>query len=227
MEFKHACLLHSVKDARHIQTAVVHLFGQTLHQDMKGLGTCGIESVQKEETHDAFTKTLGTASPLPLDKLLRLGGIVVDEVQSEHEKIFGEPHHFFFVECQEIGICQGIEVTGEALVITKDTLLLEDIRRGHLFGNHITVVVAKALDLQGAVDEEIEMGTGVTGMDDLSPCGHLHKAKARMSCHNLQIVTAHALKQGELEESVVYLQASHYSSILSCNEGENHTERPP
>ena len=71
------------------------------------------------------------------------------------------------------------------------------------------------------------MSAGISDMDDLSACGQLHETEARMACHNLQIVTAHALKQGELEESVIYLQSGHYSSILSCKEGENHTARSP
>ena len=219
MEFEHASFLQSIEDTRHIQTTVADLLGQALHEDMEGLGACGIKGVLEKEAHDTLTERLRTASPLPLDEFLRLGGVVVDEVQTEHKKVFGEAHHLLFVESEEVHIGQGVVVAGEALMIAEDALLLENIRRGHLLSNHITVVVAEALDLQGAVNEEIEMGAGVTGMDDLTTSGYLHKTKARMACHNLQIVAAHALKQRKLEESVVYLQGSHYSSILSCKEG--------
>ena len=194
---------------------------------MEGLGARGIEGVLEEETHNTLTERLRTASPLPLDEFLRLGGVVVDEIQTEHEEVFGETHHLLLVEGEEVHIGQGVEVAGEALVIAKDTLLLKDIRRGHLLGDHITVVVAETLDLQRAVDKEVKMSAGVAGMDDLTTSGHLHEAEARMACHNLQIVAAHTLEQRKLKESVVYLQGSHYSSILSCREGENHTARPP
>ena len=205
MQFKHAGLLQTVEDARHIQTTIVHLLGQTLHKDMEGLMTCGIEGVLEEETYNPLTEGLGTATPLPLHEFLRLRSVMVDEIQTEHKKVFRETHHLLLVEGEEIGIRHGIVVTGETLVIAEDTLLLEDIGRGHLLSDHISVVVAETLNLQCAVDQKIEMSTWISDMDDLSACGHLHETEARMACYNLQVVTAHALKQRELEQFIVYL----------------------
>ena len=79
VQFEHAGVLQTVKDPRHIETTVADFLSQALHQNMEGLGTCGIEGVLEEEAHDPFTERLRTASPLPLDELLCLCGIVVDE----------------------------------------------------------------------------------------------------------------------------------------------------
>ena len=58
------------------------------------------------------------------------------------------------------------------------------------------------------------MGARVAGMDDLPACSHFQESKTSMASHDLQVVAAHTLKQRELEQSVVYLQEGHYSSIL-------------
>ena len=111
VQFEHAGVLQAVKDPRHIETTVADFLGQALHQNMEGLGTCGIEGVLEEEAHDSFTERLRTATPLPLDELLRLCGIVVDKIQAENQEVFGESDNLFFVEGEEVYIRQSIEVT--------------------------------------------------------------------------------------------------------------------
>ena len=227
VQFEDAGLLHPVEGPRHVQTAVVDLLGEAFHQDMEGLGACGIEGVLEEKAHDALPERQGTTAPLHLYQFLTLRGEVVHQIQTEHEEVLGEPHHLLLVEGEEIGIRQGVEVVGVALIIAEDALLLEDVRRRHLFDNRIAAVVAEGFDLQRAVDEEIQVGTGIAGVDDLSSGCHFLESEAGMACHNLQIVTAHTLKKRELEQSVVYLQDGHYSSILLRREGENHTAMSP
>ena len=87
------------------------------------------------------------------------------------------------------------------------------------------MLVAEGFYAERTVDKEIEIIAGIAHADDLTACGHLLESEARVSCDNLQIVTAHALKQRELKQFVVYLQDGHYSSILSSKDGENHTAK--
>ena len=56
VQFEDAGLLHPVEGPRHVQTAVVDLLGEAFHQDMEGLGTCGIEGVLEEKAHNALPK---------------------------------------------------------------------------------------------------------------------------------------------------------------------------
>jgi chemotaxis receptor (MCP) glutamine deamidase CheD len=44
------------------------------------------------------------------------------------------------------------------------------------------------------------VGTGIANLDDLSSGSHFQKSEAGMTSDNLQIVTAHALEQRELEQ---------------------------
>ena len=227
VQFEDSSLLHTVEGPRHVQAAVVDLFGEAFHEDMEGLGACWIEGVLEEETHDTLAERQGIAAPLRLYQFLGLRGEVVHQIQAEHEEVLGEAHHLFLVEGEEVGIRQGVEVVRVALVIAEDALLLEDVGRRHLLGDGIAAVDAEGLNLQRAVDEKIQVGTGIAGVDDLSSGRHFQESEAGMASDNLQIVTAHALEQRELEQSVVYLQAGHYSSILLRREGENHTAMSP
>ena len=119
---------------------------------------------------------------------------MVQEIQTEHEKVLRKTDYLLFVERQEIDVRQRMEVMRIALVIAKDALLLQDIGRRHLLDHRITVPIAGALHLQCAVDQEEEVSARIARLDDLPSSGNLLETETGMSGYNLQIVTAHALK---------------------------------
>ena len=155
--------------------------------------------------------------PQLLLTLLTLGGVDVEEVQAEDEKLLEEAHHLGFVERDEATLGAGLERMGEALMIAEDGLGLQQVRSRQLFDDAIGTVVGKGFHLQRTRKEEEELRTRVVGSYDRLSCRQLMEAELRVARHLSKIVAAHALKQGELQELVVELKKWHSGvSRLSC-----------
>ena len=54
MEGDKPLLLHRVESVTDVQTSVAYFDGQLLHEDVKGLRTCRIDSMVGDEAGDAF-----------------------------------------------------------------------------------------------------------------------------------------------------------------------------
>ena len=54
------------------------------------------------------------------------------------------------------------------------------------------------------------MRTNRTLLDDSLPLYNLSESESGMTCHHLQIISAHSLEEGELEQFLVYLKTTHH-----------------
>ena len=85
-----------------------------------------------EETHHSLAQAARSPSPELMAEFLCLGGIVVYQVQTEHEKVLKQPQHLFLVDGKQTDIGLGRNCTRVTLVVAKDGFLLDDVWRPHV-----------------------------------------------------------------------------------------------
>lgn len=214
MELYEPIVLQLVQDARHVQTTVVQFLGQSFHEDEEGLGTGRIAAVCYQETDHPFTQGLWRTAPQLLRQFLCLGGVVVDEIQAEHQEILQQTEHLLLIDGEQTDIRLGGHVSGVTLVIAKYRLLLDDVRGTHVFLYGESSVVSKMLHLHHTANHEIELVAGIPCHDDPLAGRDLHETEADMTRDDFQIIVAHSLEEGELQQLVVDLQYSHRRFFL-------------
>lgn len=197
MKTEKAGVLELIEGPADVETAVADLVGKTGHDDIEGLGTCRIEAALTEEADDALGERSGVTVPRLPQELLRLGGIEVEQVETEHEKLVAETHHLVLADGDETAFGSSREGVGESLIIAEDGLGLQHAGGLQLLYDGVSVVVGTALNAQQAREEEIKLGAGIVLAHNGLPYPTLHEAELGMSDNLSEIVAAHSLKQGE------------------------------
>ena len=214
--------LHLVEGPADVQAAVVQLLGQSVHEDVEGLGTGRMQTAREEEAGDALAQRAGCLPPLVVTQALALGGHLVEHVEAEHQLGLEQQQHLLLVEGDEVAGRKGAEGGGVALVHAEEAAGLYDVGGADLLDDTAGVVVALGLGLQGAADEEDKVGAGVTLAYEALAGHQLGEAKLGVARHLHEVGVAHALEQGKLQQPVVNLHTL-YSCIFSFIEGEYQT----
>ena len=223
MKGKESVSLHVIQGTTDIKTAVTHLGSQLRHEDMKGLGACGMNAAVGHETDDAFTERLWTMSPWLVQQFLGARGQEVQQVDAEDEKLLGQSHHLRAMDTQQRHRCQRPEGVGVALLIAEDRLGLQHERRRELLGDGVSAIVGTRVDSHRTREEKAEMITDVAIMIEYRARRQLLEVELRMAGYLTKVVTAHTQKEWELQQLV----EEYHFSILSRSEGENQTSLSP
>lgn len=197
METEKAGVLELVEGPADVETAVADLVGKAGHDDIEGLGTGWIEATLTEEADDALGERSGVTVPRLPQELLRLGGIEVEQVETEDEELVAEAYHLVLADGDETAFGSSREGVGEPLVVAEDGLGLQHAWGLQLLDDGVGMVVGTALYAQQAREEEIELGAGIVLTHNGLPYPTLHEAEPGLPDNLSKIVAAHALKQGE------------------------------
>lgn len=134
---------------------------------------------------------------------MALRGNDVQQVDAENGVFLGEPRHFRLLKRHTVavGLCR--KCARESLGEAENALWLQNVGRGHRFGERIAVVVGLGGDADLAAHQETKSVADFALADDGFPCLKPLKTELRLSCQIAPIGVVHSLKQRELEQAVV------------------------
>ena len=205
----------AVEGLRNIQSAVVEFVGEARHFDAEKFRPCGSQAALGNEADDSLVEILGLRMPQMALQAMALRGNDVQQVDAENGVFLGEPRHFRLLKrhAVAVGLCR--KCARESLGEAENALWLENVGRGHRFGERITVVVGLGSDAQLAIHQETKAVANFPVGNDGFACLKTLKTQLRLACQSGQVGVAQALKQGKLQQS--FVDVGHFKGSLGVS----------
>ena len=195
--------MQAIEGLRDVQAAVVKFVGEARHFDVENFRSGGSQAALGNETNDALVEALRLRMPLKALQALALGGNDVEQVDAKNGVFIGKAHHFRLLERHTVAVVFRGKSAGEPLGETENALGLQNVGRGHRFGERIAVVVGLGGDTQLATYQETKAVAHFPVADNRFAYLKTLKTQLRLACQSGQVGVAQALKQGKLQQSFV------------------------
>lgn len=195
--------MQSIENLRDVQATVVEFAGEARHFDVEKFRSGGSQAALGNETNDALVEALRLRMPLKALQAVALGGNDVEQVDAKNGVFVGKAHHFRLLERHAVaGVFRG-KGAGKSLGEAENTLGLQNVGRGHRFGERITVVVGLGGDTQLATYQETKAVAHFPLADNRFASLKSLKTQLRLACQSGQVGVAQSLKQRKLQQSFV------------------------
>ncbi len=206
MKCEEALCLQLIKHPADVEAAVVDLFGEPRHQDAELLVTNRRDDMLLEEADHTLPQRGGMLVPWLTTAFLRLCGVDIQQIESEHKEGLGKPHDLYLVESDDADRCIGGEGVRVPLMISEESLWLQRIRCRERLPDRIAMVVGGCLYRHRATQQQQQPGARGFLCGNTLSCVQLHEAELGIPRYLFQVVTAHSLEKRKLEKVIVELQ---------------------
>ena len=195
--------MQAIERTGNVQAAVVEFVGEARHFDVEQFRSGGSQAALGNEADDSLVEALGLRMPQIALQAVALRRNDVQQVDAENGVFLGEPRHFRLLKRHAVAVGLRCERARETLREAENAFRLEDVGRGHRFGERIAVVVGLGGDADLAAHQETKTVADFSLADDGFACLKPLKTELRLSSQIAPIGVVHSLKQRELEQAVV------------------------